>query len=176
MAAPSGNPAPFLETATPGRRKRLPGRAAFRLNQLLDVLFRLLCQGAAVLILVLAALLLVVVLWKSWLAIQAIGAQFFLTTTRDPEPTHRQFGALAFIYGTVTTSAIALLLAVPLGVGTAAFLSEIAPRWLRRTGSFLVEMLAAVPSVVYGFWGLFVLAPALQGLITALGGPNQGGV
>jgi phosphate transport system permease protein len=76
----------------------------------------------------------------------------------------------------VATSAIAMLIAVPLGVGTAAFLSEIAPGWLRRVGSFVVEMLAAVPSVVYGFWGLFVLAPALQRVFTALGGPNQGGV
>jgi phosphate transport system permease protein len=68
-----------------------------------------------------------------------------------------------------------MLLAVPLGVGTAAFLSEIAPGWLRRIASFLVEMLAAIPSVVYGFWGIFVLAPHLQTLITWLGGPNTGG-
>src|SRR5579871_2553862 len=69
-----------------------------------------------------------------------------------------------------------MLLAVPLGIGTAVFLSEIAPGWLKRVGSFLVEMLAAVPSVVYGFWGLFVLGPGLQGLVSTLGGPNFGGV
>jgi phosphate transport system permease protein len=68
-----------------------------------------------------------------------------------------------------------MVLAVPFGVGTAAFLSEIAPAWLRRPASFLVEMLAAIPSVVYGFWGLFVLAPLMQKAFTWLGGPNTGG-
>jgi phosphate transport system permease protein len=129
-----------------------------------------------VLIIVLAALLFVVLVWKSWLAIKTIGIHFLTSTTWDPEPTHRSFGALAFIYGTVITSLIAMVIAVPLGVGTAAFLSEIAPLGLRRVGSFLVEMLAAVPSVVYGFWGLFVLAPVMQKVFTAVGGPNQGGV
>ncbi|MCC7085051.1 MAG: phosphate ABC transporter permease subunit PstC [Pirellulales bacterium] len=128
------------------------------------------------LVIVLAALLMIVLLRQSWLAIQTLGGRIFMSTTWDPEPTHRQFGALAFIYGTIATSIIAILIAAPLGVGTAAFLSEIAPRWLRRMGSFLIEMLAAVPSIVYGFWGLFVLAPVLQGLITAIGGPNHGGV
>jgi len=141
-----------------------------------DHLLRLLCQACALLIVALVVLLAVVLVWKSWLAIQTVGARFFFDTTWDPEPSHREFGALAFIWGTVATSAIAMLIAVPLGVGTAAFLAEIAPPWLRRVGSFLVEMLAVVPSVVYGFWGLFVLAPFLQDIITALGGPNQGGV
>src|SRR5207247_343897 len=129
----------------------------------------------ALLVVVLAILLAIVLLWKSWLAIETINFGFF-STTWDPEPTHRQFGGLAFVYGTVATSAIAMLIAVPLGVGTAAFLSEIAPTWLRRSGSFLVEMLAAVPSVVYGFWGLFVLVPIFRELYTAIGGPDQGGV
>ncbi len=69
-----------------------------------------------------------------------------------------------------------MLIAVPLGVGTAAYLAEIAPQRVRQVGSFLVEMLAVVPSVVYGFWGLYVLAPAIQSFIDAVGGPNQGGV
>src|SRR5206468_13050698 len=99
------------------------------------------------------------------------GFDFFTNKTWDPEPTHREFGALAFVYGTLATSAIAMLIAVPLGVGTAAFLSEIAPTWLRRSGSFLVEMLAAIPSVVYGFWGVLVLVP----IIEFLGIANEGG-
>src|SRR5262249_26885145 len=97
-------------------------------------------------------------------------------TSLDPEYPHRQFGSLSFVYGPVATSLIAMIIAVPLGVGTAAFLSEIAPDWLKRSGSFLVEMLAAVPSVVYGFFGLFVLVPLMNQLFLALGGPNQGGV
>lgn len=135
-----------------------------------DVIFKLICQAAAVLILVLAFLLVAVLVWKSWLAIRTLGGYFFIDTTWDPEPSHRQFGALAFVWGTLTTSAIAMLIAVPLGVGTAAFLSEIAPPWLRRIGAFLVEMLAAVPSVVYGFWGLFALSPILDRLFPQLQG------
>jgi phosphate transport system permease protein len=141
-----------------------------------DVVFGLLCQGAALLVIILAVLLLVILLLKSWLAIRTVGIRFLTTTTWDPEPTHREFGALAFVWGTLATSAIAMLIAVPLGVGTAAYLAEIAPRRVRQAGTYLVEMLAAVPSVVYGFWGLFVLAPILQQIITAVGGPNQGGV
>ncbi len=89
---------------------------------------------------------------------------------------HKKFGTLSFVYGTVVTSAVAMLIAVPLGVGTAVFLSEIATGWVRRIISFLVEMLAAIPSVVYGFWGLFVFAPVMQQFITAMGGPNTGGL
>jgi phosphate transport system permease protein len=176
MVTPAGNSRSPRQAATPNRFVQVPSQPTFPLTWLVDTGFKLLCQAAAVLVIVLAALLVVVLLWKAWLAIQTIGLAFFTSKTWDPEPSHRQFGALAFIYGTLATSAIAMLIAVPLGIGTAAFLSEIAPGWLRRSGSFLVEMLAAVPSVVYGFWGLFVMAPALQVLITALGGPNQGGV
>ena len=154
-----------------------PSRSGKRLlGMWVDGLFRLLCQAAALLVLVLAVLVTAVLAWKSWLAIRTIGISFLTSMTWDPEPSHRRFGALAFVYGTVATSVIAMVIAVPLGVGTATCLSEVAPGWLRRVCSPLVEMLAAVPSVVYGFWGLFVVAPALQRLITGLGGPNQGGV
>jgi phosphate transport system permease protein len=145
-----------------------------RLHHLGDDVFRFLCQGAALVVIGLAGALVVVLVAQAWLAMRTLGVGFFTSTTWDP--VHKEFGALAFVYGTLVTSFIAMLIAVPLGVGTAAFLSEVAPAWLRRGGSFLVEMLAAVPSVVYGFWGLFVLAPAVQRVITALGGPNQGGV
>jgi phosphate transport system permease protein len=140
-----------------------------------DLLFRLICQSAAIFIIVLAVLLVVVLTSQSWLAIQTIGIRFFTQTTWDPEPSHRIFGSLAFVYGTLATSLIAMVLAVPLGIATAAYLSEIAPGWLQRPASFLVEMLAAIPSVVYGFWGLYVLSPYLQKLVTWLGGPNTGG-
>jgi phosphate transport system permease protein len=150
--------------------------AAGRLQGIGDSIFHRLCQSAAILIIVLAAMLVAVLIWKSWLAIRTIGASFLIDTTWDPEPDHRKFGALAFIWGTISTSGIAMLIAVPLGVGTAAFLAEIAPRRVRQIGSFMVEMLAVVPSVVYGFWGLFVLSPILQRIFTAVGGPNQGGV
>ncbi|MBY0230840.1 MAG: phosphate ABC transporter permease subunit PstC, partial [Gemmataceae bacterium] len=156
-----------------GRPPRPASPPAARLG---DLVFRFLCQSAALAILAVAALLVAVLVWKSWLALTTVGASFFTGTTWDPEPTHRVFGALAFVWGTVVTSAVAMVLAVPLGVGTAVFLAEIAPGRLRAVGSSLVEMLAAVPSVVYGFWGLFFLAPLMQRFFTAVGGPNQGGV
>src|SRR5262249_51347849 len=77
--------------------------------------------------------------------------------------------------GTLATSAIAILIAVPLGVGTAAFLSEIAPASVRKTGAFFVEMLAAIPSVVYGLWGIFVMAPLVAKWFEWLGGPASTG-
>jgi phosphate transport system permease protein len=86
-----------------------------------------------------------------------------------------RFGGLAFIYGSVVTSALAMLLAVPLGVGTAAFLAEVAPPLVKRGGSFLVELLAAIPSVVYGFWGINFLAPAVQHVFDRPGWPNLAG-
>jgi len=99
-------------------------------------------------------------LWKnSALSRQAFGLAFIFTSRWDPA-LNRVFGALPFIQGTLVTSAIALLGAVPLSLGTAIFLAELAPRWLRQPVGFLVELLAAIPSVVYGLWGLFVYIPA----------------
>src|SRR5205085_8659010 len=168
MTTPASNSQAPGPPQAPGQDAPAAAPARPRGAEIGDLVLRFVCQAAAFLILALAALLAVVLVWKSWLALETIGGQFFVDTTWDPEPTHRHFGAVAFIWGTVATSAIAMLIAVPLGVGTAAFLSELAPGWLRRAGSFFVEMLAAIPSVVYGFWGLFVLSPVLQGLITAL--------
>jgi phosphate transport system permease protein len=132
-----------------------------------DTLFCWLCKGAAGLIILLAATLVAVLFAKSWYSMRTLGPGFLLGTDWDPVegPGHHVFGALPFIYGTVMTALLAMLLAVPLGVGTAAFLAEIATPWLRRTGSFLVEMLAAIPSVVYGFWGMVVLKPFLDRVI-----------
>jgi phosphate transport system permease protein len=141
-----------------------------------DIVFRFLCRGAALAVILIAILILAVLCERSWLAIGTIGWSFLTDQTWDPEPTHRQFGALAFIWGTIATSVLAMILAVPFGVATAAFLSEMAPPRVRKVGAFLVEMLAAIPSVVYGFWGVVVLAPAVQTVLSAMGGPNHGGV
>ena len=93
-------------------------------------------------------------------AIRHFGWRFLASSTWDP--VRRAFGALPFIYGTVVSSFLALLIAVPISLGTAIFLAELAPKWLRSPVSFLVELLAAVPSIVYGLWGVFVLVPALR--------------
>jgi phosphate transport system permease protein len=88
------------------------------------------------------------------------GFRFFIGT--DWNPVEDNFGALPFIYGTIVTSLMALMMAAPVSIGVALFLTEIAPAWLSKTSGFLVEMLAAIPSVVYGFWGIFILAPLMQ--------------
>lgn len=100
-------------------------------------------------------------LWvQSALPRHKFGWHFLLTSTWDPIV--GQFGALPFIYGTVVTSALALLIAIPLGLGSAIFLSELAPTQLSNALTFLIELLAAVPSVIYGLIGIFVLVPILQ--------------
>jgi phosphate transport system permease protein len=93
-------------------------------------------------------------------AIRQFGLSFLTSSTWDP--VKEIFGALPSIYGTLLTSAIALLIAVPISLGAAIFLVELAPRWLGGPASFLIEMLAAIPSVIIGLWGLFVLVPAIK--------------
>ncbi len=101
---------------------------------------------------------LVIELWeRSKLPRHAFGLRFFLDSVWDPVFGH--FGALPFVYGTLVTSALAVLIAVPLGVGAAIFLAELAPRGLSDTLTFLIELLAAVPSVVLGLVGIFVVVP-----------------
>jgi phosphate transport system permease protein len=124
-------------------------------------------------VIALFALVVAVLIWQSIPAMRALGLRFLVQTHWNP--VDNNFGALPFVYGTLATSALAMLIAVPLGVGTAAFMSEVAPPWLRRAGSFLVELLAAIPSVVYGTWGIFVLAPAVSQFFVALGGPETTG-
>jgi phosphate transport system permease protein len=93
-------------------------------------------------------------------ALGRFGPGFFARSVWDP--VREDFGALPHIYGTLVTSLLALLIGGPVALGTAIFLAEFAPGWLRNPVSYLVELLAAVPSVVYGLWGLFVLAPLLR--------------
>lgn len=96
----------------------------------------------------------------SALSVQRFGFGFVLG--QDWDPVRGSFGALPFIYGTLVSSLLALLIAVPISLGVATYLSELAPEWVRRPFGFMVELLAAIPSVVYGLWGIFVLAPWLR--------------
>ncbi len=123
------------------------------------------------LVTVLAASVLVVVLamlanlaWESRDSLAKYGLRFLVGTVWDP--VHSVFGALPYIYGTLLTSVIAIILAELAGLGTAIFLAEMAPPWLRTPLSFLVELLAAIPSVVYGVWGIFVFGPFLKAAVT----------
>jgi phosphate transport system permease protein len=125
-----------------------------------DAVFRALMFGAALLLLVIVGSMILALASHSTLSIREFGFGFL--TTREWNPVKGQFGALAFIYGTVASSLIALLISVPLSLGIAVFLVEQAPPFLSRPITFLVELLAAIPSVVYGLWGIFVLAPFLR--------------
>jgi phosphate transport system permease protein len=110
---------------------------------------------------VLVTLLLVFELWQgSVLARHKFGLNFFFTRVWDP--IFEQFGALPFIYGTVVTSAVALLIAVPLGIGAAIFLAELAPQKISATLQFFIDLLAAVPSVIYGLLGVFIVIPLMR--------------
>ena len=95
----------------------------------------------------------------AWPAIKAYGLGFFMSTQWDP--VQDQYGGLVMIYGTLMTSLIALLIAVPVSFGIALFLTELSPNWLRRPLGTAIELLAAVPSIVYGMWGLMVFGPVL---------------
>ncbi|MFQ5766385.1 MAG: phosphate ABC transporter permease subunit PstC [Acidobacteriota bacterium] len=96
----------------------------------------------------------------AWPSVHRFGAAFLASSAWDPVA--RRFGALPFIWGTVVSSFLALALAVPLGLGVAVFLVEVSPRWLAAPVAFMTELLAAIPSVVYGLWGIFVLVPWLR--------------
>ena len=97
---------------------------------------------------------------KSRLSWHAFGLKFFFRSEWDP--VNDQFGALPFVYGTLVSSALALLIAVPLAIGVAVYITEMSPRWLRGALAFTTELLAAIPSVIYGLWAIFVLVPLLR--------------
>jgi phosphate transport system permease protein len=123
-------------------------------------LFRFATLGAAVLVLALLGGVVVSLLHGAWPALAHF--RFGFLTREIWNPVTDEFGALAPIYGTLMTSLIAMLVAVPIGFGIAVFLTELCPRWLRRPVGIAIELLAAVPSIIFGIWGLFVLAPILQ--------------
>src|SRR5438093_4295839 len=100
---------------------------------------------------------------SAWPAIQRFGGPFLWTSVWDPVA--GVFGAAPMIFGTLASSLLALLLAVPLALGVAIYLTEFAPKWLRQPVAFLVELLAAIPSVVYGLWGIYVLIPFLRSFV-----------
>ena len=144
-----------------------------------EVAFQALTRAAGVGILTLVATLVAVLIHDAWPVLSRAGEfRLFTSTEWTPKPPGGGtpvFGVLAFVWGTVATAVIAMGIAVPLGVASAAYMSEIAPPWVKKAGAFLIELLAAIPSVVYGFWGLFFLAPVVQTVFTAVGGPNTGG-
>jgi phosphate transport system permease protein len=125
-----------------------------------DAVFKILAYFFGLFLLFITLFIMYQLLFQGIPAIREFGIGFLWSTEFDP--VQQQFGALQFIQGTLVTAFISMLLAAPIGIGIAAFLVEIAPERVNRVVGFLVEMLAAIPSVVYGLWGIFVLAPFLR--------------
>jgi phosphate transport system permease protein len=125
-----------------------------------DVLFRVLTRVAAIGVLVILGGVIISLIDGSLPALRAFGLNFLVEERWNPVT--EKFGALAPIYGTLVTSFIAMLIAVPVGLLIAVFLTELCPMWLRRPIGIAIELLAGIPSIIYGIWGLFVFAPFLQ--------------
>src|SRR5258705_664969 len=125
-----------------------------------DELFRYAMWACAAFVLVILGLIVYELVLNSRLSRNAFGFKFFGGQEWDPVQDH--FGALPFIYGTLVSSLLALLIAVPLSIATAAYLTELAPLWIRQPLVSLIEMLAAIPSVILGLWGIFVMIPWLR--------------
>jgi phosphate transport system permease protein len=117
-----------------------------------------------------------VILFVVWHTAQPAAAKFGLgfVTGSDWDPVQESFGALPFIYGTLVTSALALVVAVPVSLGMSLFVTEMAPKRLRAIVAFALELLAGIPSVVYGLWGIFVLVPWLRESLEPLLGHAMG--
>jgi phosphate transport system permease protein len=139
-----------------GRKRRAAGRhGAFG-----DAVFKSLTLAFAVLVLVVLAGVIASLVLGAAPALQQFGFNFLITESWNPVT--EKFGALAPVYGTLVTSAIAMVIGIPVAFGVALFLTELCPNWLKRPLSMMIELLAAIPSIIYGIWGLFVLAPFVQ--------------
>lgn len=174
-----------IDTDRPGRDGQRPVRPGVRPQQgnRGDILFRrMVLVGGLALVALLVAIALELTR-ASAPSLDAFGFQFLRSTTWDP--VREIFGGLPFVYGTIVSSLLALLIAVPISLGVAIFLVELAPPWLRGPVGSMVELLAALPSVVYGLWGIFILVPWLRGSVEPVlgrvlgflplfAGPSQG--
>ncbi len=144
---------PGLALAAQGWRARIGG----------DGVFRLIAATAALIVLVVLGLAALSMLVGGWPAFRTFGLHFFLGTEWDPVA--KKFTALVPIYGTVVTAALAMLIAVPVSFGIAVFLNEVAPPWMRGPVGAAIELLAGVPSIIYGMWGLFIFVPFMSDYI-----------
>jgi phosphate transport system permease protein len=128
-----------------------------------DRIYRQVLTTFALALPLLIVIILGVLFVEAWPALKRFGPSFLWTSTWDPVA--EVYGAAPMIFGTLASSLLALLIAVPLALSVAIFLTEFSPRWLRQPVAFLVELLAAIPSVVYGMWGIFVLIPFLRSYV-----------
>jgi phosphate transport system permease protein len=147
-SASAASPAPLLQVSG---------------GEIPDQIFKVAMTVCGLAVLGILALIVYELVSRSNLSWHAFGFKFFAAS--DWDPVNERFGALPFIYGTLVSSLLALILAVPLAVGVAVFTTEMCPKALRGPLSFFVELLAAIPSVIYGLWAIFVLVPVLSGYV-----------
>jgi phosphate transport system permease protein len=138
-------------------------RAVKRSTRIADFSFRYLTLLCALSVLAIVGLIGWELVAQSQLSLNQFGLHFFAAENWDP--VSGDFGALAFVYGTIVSSLVALVIAVPLAVGLAVFNTEMCPRWLKGPLGFTTDLLAAIPSVIYGLWAIFVLLPIMRGYI-----------
>lgn len=139
---------------------RVSTSARQRSGKVGDAVFKGIAYGFALSVVVLMALIFIVLVKESWLSIKAFGFSFIYTSVWDPVAL--EFGALPSIYGTIVSSIIAIAIAVPISLGIAIFLTEMAPKRVKGLIGTAIELLASIPSIIYGMWGLFVFAPFLS--------------
>ena len=152
----NGSVADNSQTVTSDPQGSRPARSA----PWMDTAFAWLTRSFAFLVFSLLLAILVSLIVGSQLTLQKYGFSFIWT--EDWDPVQEQFGALVPIFGTLVTSLIAMLIGVPVSFGIAIFLTELSPKWLKRPLGTAIELLAAIPSIIYGMWGLFVFAPLFQ--------------
>src|SRR6476469_9936004 len=138
----------------------MPAIDSTRRDAAIDRGFRGVVPAAGIFVLVALAAAALSMLWGGRATFQKFGLGFF--TSRAWDPVGQDFGALVPIYGTVVTALIAMIIAVPVSFGIAMFLTEIAPKWMRGPVGTAIELLAGIPSIIYGMWGLFVLVPYMS--------------
>jgi phosphate transport system permease protein len=160
MSAVMDNAVTQTRDPSPAVTDCAPKPPLLRNNALMDAVFRNLTRFFAFLVFSLLAAIILSLLVGSMPSIEKFGFRFLWSDTWDP--VKDDFGALVPIYGTLVTSAIALAIAIPVSFGIALFLTELSPVWLRRPLGTAIEMLAAIPSIIYGMWGFFVFAPIFQ--------------
>jgi len=180
MSAVMDNGVPIRSHQTDSVINGTPSPMKQNNNALMDALFKNATRFFAFLVFILLAAIMLSLIYGSRESLAKYGLEFLWRN--DWDPVQQSFGAIVPIVGTLLTSAIALIIAVPVSFGIAIFLTELSPAWLRRPLGTAVEMLAAIPSIIYGMWGLFVFVPIFQQyvqptLISVLGGiPVIGGI
>jgi phosphate transport system permease protein len=132
-------------------------------SEIADGIFGYAMLACGLCVLALVGVIVYELITKSGLSWHAFGMKFFFQS--DWDPVNDQYGALPFVYGTIVSSILALIIAVPLAIGVAVFITEMSPVWLRGPLSFTTELLAAIPSVIYGLWAIFVLVPLLRAYV-----------